>query len=266
VATISQDGWQRMLEALGPDKAEQWRVQQGIEVETPQALPDAGAETPMGALSQPTTAQNPDSKAGLFALQRELAQTNTEDRDYQRRRFEEGRARLERERTGPSTAEQLFRLSAAFAQPQRYKGFGGMMANVAPVLGDMAAIRERAGTDRAAALEKLQEQYMTGDFAARRQDITGRLGIQKTIAEMEKPKARRTGISPVDGLLYDLDTGEVIPFKQAGANGGANLPVISSPEEARKLAPGTTFRTPDGRIKRVPGGPTQSASGGFPGG
>jgi hypothetical protein len=47
--------------------------------------------------------------------------------------------------------------------------------------------------------------------------------------------------------------------------GGDNAPVVSSPEEAAKLPPGTRFRTPDGRIKMVPGGPAPQAPGGFPG-
>lgn len=47
--------------------------------------------------------------------------------------------------------------------------------------------------------------------------------------------------------------------------GGDNIPTLSTPEEAAKLPPGSRFKTPDGRVKMVPGGPTGSApSGGFP--
>jgi hypothetical protein len=47
--------------------------------------------------------------------------------------------------------------------------------------------------------------------------------------------------------------------------GGDNLPTLSSPDQAASLPPGTRFRTPDGRVKIVPGGPTGSPpSGGFP--
>lgn len=43
-----------------------------------------------------------------------------------------------------------------------------------------------------------------------------------------------------------------------------NLPRVSSPEEARRLPPGSKFIMPDGRVGTVPGGPTASQSGGFP--
>ena len=38
----------------------------------------------------------------------------------------------------------------------------------------------------------------------------------------------------------------------AGAPGDANLPVFRTPEEARGHPSGTRFRTPDGRVMRVP--------------
>lgn len=55
------------------------------------------------------------------------------------------------------------------------------------------------------------------------------------------------------------------PEPQQGAAGGDNIPTISSPAQAAGLPPGTRFRTPDGRIKVVPGGQTGAPSGGFPG-
>jgi hypothetical protein len=44
------------------------------------------------------------------------------------------------------------------------------------------------------------------------------------------------------------------------ANG---LPVVSTPQDAAKLPPGSKFRLPDGRIGTVPGGAGGNASGGF---
>lgn len=73
-------------------------------------------------------------------------------------------------------------------------------------------------------------------------------------------------------VIRDPETGEVYAFTPEGgdpASGGPggnaprNVPTVASPEEARKLPPGTEFRTPDGRLLRVPGGPTRTASGGF---
>ncbi len=274
MATISQDGWQRMLEALGPDKAEQWRVQQGIEVETPQALPDPGAETPMGALAQPMTQDNMGVGQRLLALQRQSMKVGEEERDYRRKLFEQGRARLEQQRMGPSRAEQLFALSAAFAAPQRYKGFGGMMANVTPVLAEMAAVRGRADTDRAAALQKLQEQYMTGDFAARRGGLSEQAELLKTMASLEKPRAGRVITPQPGGGAFELDengnvrtliepnTGDK-PFGAPVAKGG------SSGIVAKTVGGVTAYRGANGKWydnleeAAAAGGPTQSASGGF---
>lgn len=55
------------------------------------------------------------------------------------------------------------------------------------------------------------------------------------------------------------------PSTQATQSGtGASEPVqVTSVEDARKLPPGTEFIDPNGVRRVVPGGPTQSASGGF---
>ena len=57
-----------------------------------------------------------------------------------------------------------------------------------------------------------------------------------------------------------------IPYNSTVTGGGApaNLPTVSTPEEAMMLPPGTQFRMPDGRIGTVPGGAGGNASGGFP--
>lgn len=61
-------------------------------------------------------------------------------------------------------------------------------------------------------------------------------------------------------------TGAGNPFAggAAPASQGSSGPrMVSSPEEAKRLPPGTPFRTPDGRIMRVPGGGSGNAAGGF---
>lgn len=54
----------------------------------------------------------------------------------------------------------------------------------------------------------------------------------------------------------------VTPYQMAPQAGG-DMPTVSSPEEARNLPPGTQFRTPDGRVLRVPGGSGGNAGGTF---
>jgi hypothetical protein len=58
----------------------------------------------------------------------------------------------------------------------------------------------------------------------------------------------------------------IIPrgYGTAPAPQQGGMPRVNSPDEAAKLPPGSQFIMPDGRIGTVPGGPTPSASGGFP--
>lgn len=63
-----------------------------------------------------------------------------------------------------------------------------------------------------------------------------------------------TGMSPV-----------IVPNDGTQQQGAPveNIPTINSPDEARRLPPGTQFRTPDGRVMRVPGGTVSNGGGGF---
>lgn len=67
-------------------------------------------------------------------------------------------------------------------------------------------------------------------------------------------------VIPEGGTLVNTrDPGAVQSFV-----GGGDIPTVASPEEARRLPPGSQFRTPDGRTMRVPGGGGGNAPGGFP--
>lgn len=92
------------------------------------------------------------------------------------------------------------------------------------------------------------------------------------LAEEARPQLRNIGPgevlidenNPRAGPIYES------PYVRDSAGnvyerGGTEpLPQVATPEEARRLPPGTRFRTPDGRVGTVPGGPTPTASGGFP--
>lgn len=268
MATISQADWMRMVTALGPAKAEAWRQQQGVEVgdeDTPAApLSDGGTDevdAVGGALSAPDSA--PDERATILKQLQELQQRDMkgfgDEREYRRKLFEEGRAALEKERMGPSRAEQLFALAAAFSQPQRYKGFGGMMANVMPVMAEMTSATRQADRTRSEALRRLEREYMDdeqsllrGERGAQRQYLTSLLAATK-------PKARPRPLThPITGEFVDPETMDVIPVNRDG-----NLPHVTSPADVEKLPPGAEFIAPDGSRRRKPGGPTQSASGTF---
>jgi hypothetical protein len=63
--------------------------------------------------------------------------------------------------------------------------------------------------------------------------------------------AERSKVNPRNVIL---DQELLSPQGQTAAgNSGQGLPVISDPAQARTLPPGSMFRTPDGRILRVPG-------------
>jgi len=275
VPTISQEDWMRMVEGLGPDKAEAWRQAQGIEVGMPSAIPDAGAEAPSGALAVP---EDEDEEAAggalggdgvdrmtilkdLQALQREDIDASRSDRDYRRRMFEQGRAELERRRLGPSTSEQLFALAAAFSQPQQYKGFGGMMANVMPVLARMSGQTREADQERTMALRKLEQDYMSDEQSLSRGERGSRRQYLTAMLAATKPKAPgRPIVNPLTGELIDPDTLEV-------------LQVNRGTPTTKTVGGATYYRGADGWYDNQEeasasygsksGGPTQSASGGF---
>ena len=279
MASIPEVDWLRMVAALGPEKAEQWRREQGVTVgDEPDmdAMPSPGTDTVAGALSAP---EAPADDTGLgvdrAALLRQLQDTRQEDiaaardqREYRRRMFEQGRAELEKQRLGPSPSEQLFALAAAFSQPQQYKGFGGMMANVMPVLAQMTGQTRRADEERASALRKLEQDYMgdeqslsRGERGSRRQYLTAMLAATKP----EKPQ-----------LVWSERFGRFIPKDELTVIQGGSL----NGKRTEKLSDGTvrvyeadgTFNLYDagGRLvgsggapTGASGGPTQPASGGF---
>ena len=279
MASIPEVDWLRMVAALGPEKAEQWRREQGVTVgDEPDmgAMPSPGADTVAGALSAP---EAPADDTGLgvdrAALLRQLQGVQQEDiaaardqREYRRRMFEQGRAELEKLRLGPSRSEQLFALAAAFSQPQQYKGFGGMMANVMPVLAQMTGQTRRADEERASALRKLEQDYMSDEQglsrderASRRQYLTSMLAATKP----EKPQ-----------LVWSERFGRFIPKDELTVIQGGSL----NGKRTEKLSDGTvriyeadgTFNLYDagGRLvgsggspTGASGGPTQPASGSF---
>lgn len=76
--------------------------------------------------------------------------------------------------------------------------------------------------------------------------------------ELERPNYT---VVPRDADLVNERDPEAI--RQFIEGRSAALPTIANPDEARALPPGTEFRTPDGRIMRVPGGGGSNATGTF---
>lgn len=96
--------------------------------------------------------------------------------------------------------------------------------------------------------------------------------MDEYLEKSAKPDIRATepggGLYRIEGdqvrVLVQPNDGSQPMGAPAQQRGPQNLPRVSSPEEARRLPPGSKFIMPDGRVGTVPGGPTASQSGGFP--
>lgn len=66
-----------------------------------------------------------------------------------------------------------------------------------------------------------------------------------------------------DGIP-DIAPRSAITGRIQGGGAGQSIPTVNTPEEARRLPPGTQFRTPSGEIRTVPGGASQPGSRPFP--
>lgn len=104
---------------------------------------------------------------------------------------------LQQQNVGMSTGEKLMALSSALLSPTRVPGFKGVMMNVAPTLFNIAHEQQQARRERAAALAKLQGDYVAQSFGARRDDLSTRAGILKSTASAAGSMRPGTAQSPV---------------------------------------------------------------------
>lgn len=164
----------------------------------------AGAQAMLGTLTQRYT--------GLDAKEAETRQRVEQSRAQ---RLQQAREQIRAMRFGePTSAEQLFALSAAFLSPKPYRGIAGTLANVIPTLGAASSARSRAEDKRAEMLAKLEQDYAEGTetqdldrVGAERESL---IDLMKVYGPLAKPKARRTAIDQTRGVVLDLDTGEEV--------------------------------------------------------
>ena len=191
-----------------------------------------------------------------------MSKSQEAQRQTRRQILQQGIEALKQRRYGPSLAEQMFALSGAFATPTR-GGFGGVMSNVMPVLGQMAAARREGQMSREDKLLALQRQYALDESGADVDAAKNQIAALRVAAQMSKPAKQRTGFNPQTGRLYDMDTGQEIPLSSAP---GGSAPSGGVPT---KTIGGKTYYFYDGGWDDEPpagmtGGPTGSTpSGGF---
>jgi hypothetical protein len=124
------------------------------------------------------------------------AQTEKEASD--KKRFEEGTARIKERYRGPTQSEQLFMLSKALLAPRKYTGIGGTIGKISGAFSDISEAEKKAREARDAQLAAFQDQYMgtTGGYAVDRAKTAA--DIVKTAAPLLKPSTKAP-------FRYDLD-------------------------------------------------------------
>ena len=122
----------------------------------------------------------------------------------------EAALRQQRQQARGLSAADLMKLSAAFFSPTRTPGFGGMMSNVMPVLGDITSTREELIKKYPQQLLAIQQQREDDLRQARQAGLNVITPLAEKLAEYGKPRAIRSAIDPTTGLVKNLDTGEII--------------------------------------------------------
>lgn len=118
---------------------------------------------------EPLDYQNPADVA------RAIQRSSAEYKAY----FDNVAEQLKAKRYGPSRAEQLFALSAAFAAPTRTRGFAGVMGNVMPVFQQFERSKREAEAARAEDMQKLQLARM----GASKTELSNALALQRLQAQ-----------------------------------------------------------------------------------
>jgi hypothetical protein len=158
-------------------------------------------------------------------------------------------------RAGPSFSERMFQLSAALATPTEQRGFGGILANVAPVLAAQQRAKRQDELSRREALEELEAKRLTQQMGLANQDVN----TQVALARIAK---QGTGSE----YAYMQDRGGYGP--KPGIGGNAPMPdlnqfgyyVITDPRQLIYLPPNTPVVYPGGdqtKPKYTPANPTR---------
>jgi hypothetical protein len=125
----------------------------------------------------------------LQALYRQQLSAQAEKEASEKKRFEEGTARIKERYRGPTQSEQLFMLSKALLAPRKYTGIGGTIGKISGAFSDISDVERKARQQREAQLAALQDQYMgtTGGYAADRAKTAA--DLVRVAAPLLKPKA-----------------------------------------------------------------------------
>jgi len=163
----------------------------------------------------------------------------------QQKRYDAQAKALAEKRYGPSFSERMFQLAAALASPTRSRGFGGVMANVAPVLQAQEQAKRAGEISRREALEQLENNRLAAQMGLAKQGLSTATAMARIAATANKP------VDPFRGAVYDPNTMRWVP--RPGTAGG---PPILAPEQVAQLSRdpknrGMKFYTTDGRPMEI---------------
>lgn len=212
------------------------------------------ADSAMGGLGAVPSASSADALAAWQQAQALVSEGIKSNLDL----ITAGRERIRQQRVGPSPAEQLLAVAAALGQPTRTGSFGETMGNLSGALLKQASAKRSAEEERQMLYDKYgmeigNERLRMLTAAANQAGQTysrtaaAEAARARAAAAANKPQRRRTAISPVDGRIYDLDTGAVIEPPSA------ELPTLTPEQvaEARRAGKHMRFRTVDGREMEI---------------
>ena len=138
-------------------------------------------------------AESAPVEGGLSAVRAAIARRQKLQSDQQAL-FDRMARQLEERRTGPSTSEQLFELSAALARPTTVRGFSGLLNNVMPVLQQQARATREGNEGRMEAANALQMAQMKGALGLADTEVDTEVQLAELMAKGDKP-----------GFSYQLD-------------------------------------------------------------
>jgi hypothetical protein len=163
--------------------------------------------------------QSPSVNLGTLATERAFAaQTDIlkQQQALAKKRYEEGRQRIEQMRLGPTRSEQLMAISQALLSPSPYRNrFKGTLANLSQVAGPMVGANRRAELEKAEMLRQLTEQYEDRALAS-----------QKTAADLAVERAKTVAGKPTfsegEGMFVNpqIPTATSRKYETDLANGG----------------------------------------------
>ena len=192
-----------------------------------------------------------------------------EEKYYAPRRalYEQYGKELEMRRAGPGSAERFYEIGAALAAPSKQPGFGGIIADVAPVMAaQRKAMREAEDAKRAMLTKyKLDTGALEGEQL--KSTIAGKNAVDTSIAgalkamytpkmvQVYNPATAQTEwrmLSPAD-LQPPKTPGAIAAPNAAAVPGTKEAPVrITTDAEALALPPDTYFKGPDNITRRRP--------------